>query len=175
MDGDGHVHIVHGQVTLVPRFPCLQPGGQGKGQVAGVLQGVGVPGGTDPALAVAVQDIQLAVAAIHAQLTGIGFQDLAQLGGSVLLAVDLGGQVTAQLLVQKDLGDLGIEVLQIKGTDGVDEKGAYHRHQTNDEQHHDHHQLHVDAAHGSGSLFHGALHGGLGRGPGALAAHPEKK
>ena len=72
VDGDGHVHIVHGQIALVAGLPRLQPGGQGEGQVAGIAQGIGVSGGTDPALAVAVQDIQLAVAAVHAQLTGVG-------------------------------------------------------------------------------------------------------
>ena len=65
----------------------------------------------------------------------------------VLIRRDLSLQVAAQgLVLIKDPAHLGIELLQIEGHNGVDQEGTHHCHQGQDEQHHDHHQLHMHAA-----------------------------
>ena len=114
LEGDGHVHIVHRQIAHVPHLP----GAQGVAQVRGVLQIFRLPVGADQTHAVAVQDVQLAVAAVHAQLAGVGLEHVGHhLRPALLLFLPLGGQVVEQAPVLKHLGHLGVEVLQIKGGD----------------------------------------------------------
>ena len=78
---------------LVPHLSGFQAGGQGEGQIFCVIQLGRIPIRADQAHPVAVQDVQLAVAAVHAQGAGVGVEHLGHLPGPVLLPLGGGGQV----------------------------------------------------------------------------------
>ena len=141
-DGDGHIHIVQGRIALVPGLP----GAQGVDQVLAVLHPQVLPVGRDQAGAAAVQDIQLAVPAVHAQLAGVGVQHQGHLVRPVLLLLRRGGQVVVEQRVLEHVRHLAVEVLQIERRHRVDQERPHHHHQRQDQQHHDHHQLHPQTA-----------------------------
>ena len=51
-----------------------------------------------------------------------------------------------QGVLTRDPIDLLIKVVDIESDRGVDQKGAHYGHQRHDQQHHDHDQLHMQAA-----------------------------
>ena len=153
VDGDGHVHVIQGQIAVVPHLAGLQAGGQGEGEIFRVLQLGRLPVGGDQGHPVAVQNVQLPVAVVHPQLAGEGVHHLEQLLRPVLLLVGGGGQVVVEQGVLKDVGHLAVEVLQIEGGHRVDEEGPHHHHQGQNQQNHNHDQLHVQAAQHGDSLL----------------------
>ncbi|SCH64443.1 Uncharacterised protein [uncultured Clostridium sp.] len=149
VDGDGQVHIIGGQIALIPHLVGLQPGIQGKIQVLGIFQYLVLPLRSHQAHSIAVQDIQLAVAPVHPQHADIGVQHIGHSLRTVLLIRSFGGQVGHQAGVAEHVGHLAIKILQIKGGHRVDQEGPHHHHQGQDQQHHDHDQLHMQTTHGA--------------------------
>ena len=94
-----------------------------------------------------VEDIVVTVARVDAQRTGGGLEYGLQARSAVLLrglfaqCIDESGVGFAKRFVH-----LLVEVVDIKVRDAGHQKRADHRHQGGDEQQHDHHELHVQAA-----------------------------
>ena len=70
--------------------------------------------------------------------------------GAVLLRTSVLQVVDKLRVILEDSLHLGVELLQVEPGHGVHQESAHHRHERDDEQGHDEHELHVKAAeHGS--------------------------
>ena len=120
--------------------------GEGFGLLAGTAQ-IGAGG--------AVQHIVVPGGGVNAQISGIGIQHLPDLFSSVFLAGSGVLEVVEELgVVLKDLLHLGIELVHVEPGHRVDQEGPHHRHQRDDEQCHDEHELHMKAAEHGAAPFH---------------------
>ena len=145
VQGDGHVHIVGGHIGtagVLPSGQCVGEIGRIIGQV--LTRIVVVAGQVLPGLP--VQDKQGAAVTVQAQLAGVGLQDVKDGLGSVFLPLGGRGQIPGQGLPGEHIGHLGIEVLRVVIGNRIDQKCTYHRHQGDNQQRHDEHELHVQAS-----------------------------
>ena len=147
-DGDGHVHIVGGDVALVAYRAAVLgrhgvPGGQ---QVGGLLpgQGGGFGAAGQEGSGGAVQNIVVPGPVVDAQHTGVDLQDLLDASGTVRL---FGGAAEVRherpAVSAKGAAHLLVEGVDIKAGDAGGQKRAHHCHQRRDEQQEDQRQLHV--------------------------------
>ena len=147
-DGDGHIHVVGGDITFIAYgggvLPCNRvPGGQ---KVGGLLTrqigGFGAAG--QKAAGGTVQHIVVPGAVVDAQHTGIDLQDLLNTLGAIRLG---GGAAKVRHkfppVRAEGTAHLLIKAVDIETGDAGGQERAYHRHQGCDQQQEDQRQLHM--------------------------------
>ena len=142
-DGDRHIHVAGGKVAVVAHLAVAC----GK-NVFRLLQGVGaVVAGSKHLAGLRIEDVVVAVARIDAERAGGGLQHGLQAHRAVLLRAFLAQRADeVGIGLAEHLAHLLVEIVNVEVGDAGHQKCADHRHQGGDEQQHDHHKLHMQAA-----------------------------
>ena len=141
----GYVHIGGGGGVIVAGILTRQHPHQVAGIIGHRLSGLLIVGACQPVAVGTVQYVVFPAAVVNAE-GAVGIQNVGDAGCGVLLTLDGSLQVLPEVRVAKGLGHLGIEVLRVVISNRIDQKCTYHRHQGDNQQRHDEHELHVQAS-----------------------------
>ena len=141
----GYVHIGGGGGVIVAGILTRQHPHQVAGIIGHRLSGLLIVGACQPVAVGTVQYVVFPAAVVNAE-GAVGIQNVGDAGCGVLLTLDGSLQVLPEVRVAKGLGHLGIEVLRVVIGNRIDQKCTYHRHQGDNQQRHDEHELHVQAS-----------------------------